>query len=129
MTRSTSAVAVCCSSASLNSGRAAEFLEEPGIGDGDGGLTRERLEQADLDPRRTGDLALNIESAPMTSCPGRVGRRPWPATRSWTRVEGPLDSEIRGRTASMSGTCDRLPIKASPDLAWSPDDQRSRLPR
>ena len=55
MTRSTSAVAVCCSSASVTGGcspaaRVAllQLLEQPGVLDGDDGLVRERLQQRDL---------------------------------------------------------------------------------
>ena len=49
MTRSTSAVAVCCSSASVSSRlRASQLLEQPRVLDGDDGLVGERLEQRDL---------------------------------------------------------------------------------
>ena len=49
MTRSTSAVAVCCSSASRQLAVALlQLLEQPGVLDGDDGLVRERLQQRDL---------------------------------------------------------------------------------
>ena len=50
MTRSTSAVAVCCSSAS-RAGRSVallQLLEQPGVLDGDDRLVGERLQQRDL---------------------------------------------------------------------------------
>ena len=49
MTRRTSAVAVCCSSASRQLAVAPlQLLEQPGVLDGDHGLVRERLQQRDL---------------------------------------------------------------------------------
>ena len=46
MTRSTSAVAVCCSSASVTCAVALlQLLEQPGVLDGDDGLIGERLQQ------------------------------------------------------------------------------------
>ena len=49
MTRSISAVAVCCSSASVSSRlRRLQFLEQAGVLDRDDGLVRERLQQRDL---------------------------------------------------------------------------------
>ena len=51
MTRSTSAVAVCCSSASVlrvSPVALLQLLEQPGVLDGDDGLIRERLQQRDL---------------------------------------------------------------------------------
>ena len=52
MTRRTSAVAVCCSSASLRLAVALlQLLEQPGVLDGDDRLVGERLQQRDLAAR------------------------------------------------------------------------------
>ena len=57
MTRRISAVAVCCSSASVNSRFRASSPEQPRVLDGDDRLVGERLEQRDLLSGEGPDLA------------------------------------------------------------------------
>ena len=75
MTRRTSAVAVCCSSASAEIASAlAQFIEQARILDGDDGLGGEVLHQRDLLVReRAHILARNTYSTPTTSLSLSIG--------------------------------------------------------
>ena len=120
ITRSTSAVAVCCSSASLSYTIALlKLLEEPGVLDGDDRLVGKRLQQ--------GDLAIGPERAELRGA-GRPARR-WrgrgaaaarqrrlrcPAARA--RSPDPGDTRVRLDRRAMWTTA-RSPIARRPAVS------------
>ena len=114
MTRSTSAVAVSPSRRLAQLALRRSSSSKPGIGDGNGGLTRERLEQ----PRSIlrGDYDRPVVLRALTQlCPGRVGR---------IRGPPPVLAALSAPSIFVGDglyvwNMDRLPAKHHP-LAWSP---------
>ena len=126
-TRSTSAVAVCCSSASLRSRVALLQLgEQPRVLDGDHGLVRERLQQRDLLLGERASLAPTQMIAPMPRPSRSIGDRergaqPFP-TVELGAVRVGLRFSLYIRDVTGSPLCKRAPHDAR-------QDRRMRLAR